>query len=79
MRSVTASTVPVNDIMSQPAGTVVYIELEAGASVSSVQSYLAGRARSAGVKITTKAKLLIDSRTTKITKVVRVEITRSTP
>lgn len=74
MRYVSASTVPVDQIVKQPAGTIVYVELEVGAPASRVQSQLADRARSAGVKLSTKTMILVDTYALFGTKVLRVEV-----
>lgn len=74
MRYVAASTVPVDEIVTQPPGTIVYVELEPGAPASRVQSQLADRAWSAGVTLRTRTRVLLDTDDLTAIKVLRVEV-----
>jgi len=74
MKYVTHSTVPLKDIVKQPPGSVVYLELEPGAHASRVQNLVAGRARSAGVTLRTSTRLLLDTETLTAIRLVRVEV-----
>lgn len=74
MKHVARSTTDIKDLLKQPPGTVAYLELEPGAPASRVQNLVAGRARSAGVKVRTRTKLLIDADEVTAVKVIRVEV-----
>lgn len=74
MKHVTHSTADVKDLLKQPPGSVAYFELEEGAPASRVQNLLAGRARSAKVRIRTRTKVLLDTDEVTAVKVIRVEI-----
>lgn len=74
MKHVTHSTVPIPEIVRLPAGSIAYVELAPGAPASRVQNLLAGRARSAKVRVRTRTKLLIDADEVTAVKVIRVEV-----
>lgn len=74
MKYVTHSTVPISEIVKLPAGSIAYLELEPGAPASRVQNLLAGRARSAKVRIRTRTKMLLDTEEVSAVKVIRVEV-----
>ena len=76
MRYIAASTVPVDDIVFQPVGTVVYAELDPDAPASRAQSYLSGRARTADADISTEVYFLLHPATRTTTQVIRVEVLR---
>lgn len=78
MKHVARSTTDIKDLLKQPPGSVAYMELKPGAPASRVQNLVAGRARTAGVKVRTRTKLLIDADEATATKVVMVEVLDAT-
>lgn len=74
MRHVTHSTTDIKELVHQPVGSVAYFELEPGAPASRVQNLIAGRARTARVRLKTRTMLLLDTEEITATKVIRAEV-----